>query len=115
MAKDQEILKPKYGFASLYSKEGAVEGRSIVMSGKDLKKEMVCRRIFELAQACCSVKSRREEWHVALKSYFGDDPGGASWLPTGQLWMKKDRRLNNFLKHLSTLGAGDKSQLLGEV
>ncbi|KAL6065112.1 hypothetical protein QOT17_010489 [Balamuthia mandrillaris] len=32
------IVKPKYGFASPYSKVGAVEGRSIVVSGKDLKK-----------------------------------------------------------------------------
>ncbi|KAL6053544.1 IS5 family transposase [Balamuthia mandrillaris] len=41
-------VKPKYGFASPYSKVGAVEGRSIVVSSKDLKKEKVCERIFEL-------------------------------------------------------------------
>ncbi|KAL6057285.1 hypothetical protein QOT17_015607 [Balamuthia mandrillaris] len=34
-------VKPKYGFASPYSKVGAVEGRSIGVSGKDLKKEKI--------------------------------------------------------------------------
>ncbi|KAL6053782.1 hypothetical protein QOT17_017806 [Balamuthia mandrillaris] len=41
-------VKPKYGFASPYSKVGAVEGRSIVMSSKDFEKEKVCERIFKL-------------------------------------------------------------------
>ncbi|KAL6062450.1 Chromo domain-containing protein [Balamuthia mandrillaris] len=35
----KDTVKPKYGFAIPYSKVGAMEGRSIVMSGKDLKKE----------------------------------------------------------------------------
>ncbi|KAL6064308.1 hypothetical protein QOT17_011051 [Balamuthia mandrillaris] len=43
-----KLSKEMYSFASPYSKVGAMEGRSIVVSSKDLKKEKVCERIFEL-------------------------------------------------------------------
>ncbi|KAL6041314.1 hypothetical protein QOT17_024988 [Balamuthia mandrillaris] len=52
---------------------GTVEGRSIVVSSKDLKKEKVCDRIFELGLK--HVESRREEWNAALESYPGYGPG----------------------------------------
>ncbi|KAL6077956.1 hypothetical protein QOT17_002000 [Balamuthia mandrillaris] len=55
-------VKPKYGFASPYSKVGAVEGRSIVVGSKDLKKEKVCERIFELGLKHISV------WKVGEKN-----------------------------------------------
>ncbi|KAL6057123.1 hypothetical protein QOT17_015681 [Balamuthia mandrillaris] len=58
-------VKPKYGFASPYSKVGAVEGRSIVVSGKDLKKEKVCERIFELGLK--HVGNGMQHWGVTLE------------------------------------------------
>ncbi|KAL6064111.1 hypothetical protein QOT17_011176 [Balamuthia mandrillaris] len=65
-------VKPKYGFASPYSKVGAVEGRSIVVSGKDLKKEKVCKRIFELGLKHVGVwkvgeKNGTQHWGVTLE------------------------------------------------
>ncbi|KAL6052601.1 hypothetical protein QOT17_018482 [Balamuthia mandrillaris] len=66
-------VKPKYGFASPYSKVGAVEGRSIVVSGKDLKKEKVCERIFELGLKHVGVwkvgeKNGTQHWGVTLET-----------------------------------------------
>ncbi|KAL6045934.1 hypothetical protein QOT17_022494 [Balamuthia mandrillaris] len=65
-------VKPKYGFASPYSKVGAVEGRSIVVSSKDLKKEKVCERIFELGLKHIGVwkvgeKNGMQHWGVTLE------------------------------------------------
>ncbi|KAL6067144.1 hypothetical protein QOT17_009121 [Balamuthia mandrillaris] len=66
-------VKPKYGFASPYSKVGAVEGRSIVVSGKDLKKEKVSERIFELGLKHGGVwkvgeKNGTQHWGVTLET-----------------------------------------------
>ncbi|KAL6045023.1 hypothetical protein QOT17_023008 [Balamuthia mandrillaris] len=66
-------VKPKYGFASPYSKVGAVEGRSIVVSGKDLKKEKVSERIFELGLKPVGVwkvgeKNGTQHWGVTLET-----------------------------------------------
>ncbi|KAL6053213.1 hypothetical protein QOT17_018108 [Balamuthia mandrillaris] len=66
-------VKPKYGFASPYSKVGAVEGRSIVGSGKDLKKEKVSERIFELGLKHVGVwkvgeKNGTQHWGVTLET-----------------------------------------------
>ncbi|KAL6043933.1 hypothetical protein QOT17_023599 [Balamuthia mandrillaris] len=65
-------VKPKYGFASPYSKVGAVEGRLILVSGKDLKKEKVCERIFELGLKHVGVwnvgeKNGTQHWGVTLE------------------------------------------------
>ncbi|KAL6040057.1 hypothetical protein QOT17_025535 [Balamuthia mandrillaris] len=62
-----------YGFASPYSKVGAVEGRSIVVSSKDLKKEKVCERIFELGLKHVGVwkveeKNGTQQWGVTLET-----------------------------------------------
>ncbi|KAL6043190.1 hypothetical protein QOT17_024040 [Balamuthia mandrillaris] len=59
-------------FASPFSKVGAVEGRSIVMSGKDLKKEKVSQRIFELGLKHIRVwkvgkKNGMQHWGVTLE------------------------------------------------
>ncbi|KAL6053781.1 hypothetical protein QOT17_017805 [Balamuthia mandrillaris] len=66
-------VKPKYGFASPYSKVGAVEGRSIGVSGKDLKKEKVSERIFELGLKHVGVwkvgeKNGTQHWGVTLET-----------------------------------------------
>ncbi|KAL6063751.1 hypothetical protein QOT17_011416 [Balamuthia mandrillaris] len=66
-------VKPKYGFASPYSKVGAVEGRSIVVSGKDLKKEKVSERIFALGLKHVGVwkvgeKNGTQHWGVTLET-----------------------------------------------
>ncbi|KAL6078662.1 hypothetical protein QOT17_001312 [Balamuthia mandrillaris] len=65
-------VKPTYGFASPYSKVGAVEGRLIVVSSKDLKKQKVCERIFELGLKHVEVwkvgeKNGTQHWGVTLE------------------------------------------------
>ncbi|KAL6056774.1 hypothetical protein QOT17_015881 [Balamuthia mandrillaris] len=66
-------VKPMYGFASPYSKVGDMEGRSIVVSGKDLKKEKVYERIFELGLKHVGVwkvgeKNGIQHWGVTLET-----------------------------------------------
>ncbi|KAL6045933.1 hypothetical protein QOT17_022493 [Balamuthia mandrillaris] len=70
MVSQPELL---YGFSNPYSKVGAVEGRLIVMSGKDLKKEKVCKRIFELGLKHIEVwkvgeKNSTQHWGVTLET-----------------------------------------------
>ncbi|KAL6079413.1 hypothetical protein QOT17_001037 [Balamuthia mandrillaris] len=57
----------------VYSKIGAVEGRSIVVSSKDLKKEQVCERIFKLGLKHVRVwkvgeKNGTQHWGVTLET-----------------------------------------------
>ncbi|KAL6076193.1 hypothetical protein QOT17_003099 [Balamuthia mandrillaris] len=66
-------IKSKDGLASPYSKVGTVEGRSFVVSGKDLKKEKVCERIFELRLKHIRVwkvgeKNDTQHWGVSLET-----------------------------------------------
>ncbi|KAL6069498.1 hypothetical protein QOT17_007526 [Balamuthia mandrillaris] len=96
-------IKPKYGFASSYSKVGAVEGRLIVVSDKDLKKDKVCKRIFELGLKHIGV------WKVGEKNDMQHYKKGETWV-----WDRSNMRSLeiNFVKNTQLhLGGTSRTEL----
>ncbi|KAL6078773.1 hypothetical protein QOT17_001404 [Balamuthia mandrillaris] len=88
---------------SPYSKVGTVESRSVVVSGKDIKKEKVCQRIFELGL-------KHIRWVGKARIEEAQKEGKLLWKPKEQRNMEKRKEKE---KNIETVALDSSLELSG--